>query len=213
MTRVTLIDYGIGNLLNVARAFEHVGATVEVVDSAPGIASAGHLVLPGVGAFADGMAELKARGMVEAIRQHAERGRPFLGICLGMQLMLDSSEEFGQHAGLGLVPGRVVAIPRVGANGQPHKIPHIGWNELVVASGHVGWQGTVLSGLRPGAAVYFVHSYMVVPDDPGQRLANCNYDGVAICATLSADNLHGCQFHPEKSGEAGLTVLRSFCGV
>lgn len=213
MTRVTLVDYGIGNLLNVARALEHVGATVEVVDSAQGIVGAGHLVLPGVGAFADGMAELKARGMVDALREHAERERPFLGICLGMQLMLDSSEEFGQHAGLGLIPGKVVAIPRVGTNGQPHKIPHIGWNELLVAPGHAGWQGTVLSGLTPGAAMYFVHSFMVVPEDPGWRLANCDYDGVDICATLSVDNLHGCQFHPEKSGEAGLTVLRAFCGT
>jgi glutamine amidotransferase len=213
MTRVTLIDYGIGNLLNVARALEHVGATVEVADNAPGIAGAGHLVLPGVGAFSGGMAELKARGMVDVIRQHAEKGRPFLGICLGMQLMLDSSEEFGQHAGLGLVPGKVVAIPRIGASGQPNKIPHIGWNELLVAPGHQEWQRSILSGLKPGAAMYFVHSFMVVPDDPGLRVANCNYDGVAICATLSAGNLHGCQFHPEKSGEAGLTVLRRFCGA
>ena len=126
---VTVIDYGVGNLLSVSRALEHCGAQVDLADNPAQIARAHRLVLPGVGAFKDGMDGLRERALVEPIRQYASGGRPLLGICLGMQLLLDVSEEFGAHEGLGLIPGRVAAIPATTADGVPHKIPHIGWNE------------------------------------------------------------------------------------
>lgn len=214
MSGVTIIDYGIGNLFNVVRAFEHCGAAVTVAESPSQVRAAERLVLPGVGAFADGMAELEAREMVEAIRDFAAEGQPFLGICLGMQLMFESSMEFGLHRGLGLVQGQVVAIPAVGDGGVFRKIPHIGWNSLLptIAGDEFGRPG-LLSRLSSGTATYFVHSFMAVPADPGHRLADCEYDGERICAAIRAGNIYGCQFHPEKSGEAGLDIIRAFIAL
>lgn len=210
MAKVTIIDYGIGNLLSVARAFEYCGAEVVVSDNAAQILQAEYLVLPGVGAFADGMGGLRQRRFVESILQYVQGGRPFLGICLGMQLMMESSEEFGVHSGLGIIPGTVKPIPSIDINGVPIKIPHIGWNELVYPQGVSSWEKTILSTVRPGDATYFVHSFACVPKDESTRLANCNYGGHLICAAIKRDNLYGCQFHPEKSGEIGLNVIRGF---
>lgn len=208
--KVTLVDYGVGNLLNVARALEHVGAQVDFADKGSAIATADRVVLPGVGAFPDGMRELNERGFAEQLRAFAGTGRPMMGICLGMQMLLDSSSEFGHTDGLGLIPGKVAAIPPVGVNGTKHKIPHTGWNSLVPATG-LEWQGEGLFGRLPvGTAMYFVHSFMAIPDEPGHRLANYDYDGLQVCAAVRLGNLYGCQFHPEKSGEYGLEVLRSF---
>jgi glutamine amidotransferase len=210
MPTVTIIDYGIGNLLSVTRAFGHCGADPILSGTTEGILAAERLVLPGVGAFADGMAGLRERGLVDAVRQYAASGRPFLGICLGMQLMLDRSDEFGSHEGLGLIPGRVTAIPPTAADGSPHKIPHIGWNFLELPSPSASWSGTVLEGIAPGAAAYFVHSFTAMPDDPAHRLADCRYNGRLIAAAIRSGNLYGCQFHPEKSGEVGLAIVRNF---
>src|SRR5208283_5616772 len=163
MPRVTVIDYGMGNLLSVSRAMEHCGAEVLTTCDPERVAQAERLILPGVGAFADGMAGLRERRLIEPIREFARAGRPFLGICLGMQMMLDSSEEFGNHEGLGLVPGRVAAIPSTGVDGRPHKIPHIGWNKLLMPTPETSWENTILAGLSPGSSGYFVHSYAAVP--------------------------------------------------
>lgn len=208
---VTVLNYGIGNLLNVLRALEHCGASLTVIEHARELtAPAGRLVLPGVGAFGDGMAELCARGFDDTVREHAAGGRPFLGICVGQQMMFDASEEMGEHAGLGLLPGRVRAVPAQGADGRPHRIPHIGWRPLQQAS---PWAGTVLADLQPADRVYFVHSFAAVPDRAGDRLADVDYDGVPICAAVHRDNLFGCQFHPERSGAPGLGVLRRFLAL
>ena len=209
MPAVTVIDYGIGNLLSVTRAIEHCGATVVLTDDARKIADADYLVLPGVGAFTDGMAGLTERGLVEPIKVFATKERPFMGICLGMQLMLDESEEFGAHEGLGLVPGKVVAIPPVGNDGLPHKIPHIGWNEIYVPEGII-WEGSILANTRESSSFYFVHSFTAKPALHEHRLADCYYDGQVIAAAIRKDNLYGCQFHPEKSGLAGLSILKTF---
>lgn len=209
MKKVTVIDYGIGNLLSVSRAFEYWGAEVILAGSPEAIARADRLVLPGVGAFADGMAGLKNRCLVDPMKEYASKGRPFLGICLGMQMMLDTSEEFGNHQGLGLISGKVAHIPHTGVNGQPHKIPHIGWNQLIPGSGK-GWPGTVLSDIKPGSSVYFVHSFTSVPSRDEHRLADCLYNGRVISAVIKKDLLYGCQFHPEKSGEVGLKILKNF---
>lgn len=209
MTQVTVVDYGVGNLLSVVRALEKVGATVAMAETAPAVRDAGLLVLPGVGAFAAGMAELNRRGLADALREHTRRERPLMGICLGMQMLLDESEEFGRCPGLGLIAGRVVPVPRLGAAGERLKIPHIGWAELEPADGAV-WRGTPLAGLKPGAAAYFVHSFMAAPADPAHLVAQCRYGGNAVAAVVGAGAVWGCQFHPEKSGPVGLDILRCF---
>lgn len=211
--KVTIIDYGVSNLLNVVRAFEHCGAEVSLAETPEQVKQAERLVLPGVGAFADGMAGLRERGLVEAVRDYARSERPFLGICLGMQMMFEGSEEFGANEGLGLVAGQVVAIPETGVDGTPHKIPHVGWSELQLPPGRTSYANSVLSHLSEETSVYFVHSFMAVPANPAHRLADYDYDGRSICAAVQAGNLFGCQFHPEKSGKSGLEIVRSFISL
>lgn len=206
---VTVIDYGVGNLLSVRRGFEHFGACVRLTADPSEIFAAPRVVLPGVGAFEDGMKGLKRLGLDEVIRELAQRGTPLLGICLGMQMLLDESEEFGVHQGLGLVPGRVVAVPHRGMDGASQKIPHIGWAALQPAGG-MDWQGTIMATVRAGESAYFVHSFMAAPTDSSHRIADCYYGGVPISATIRNGSVYGCQFHPEKSGAVGLRILRQF---
>lgn len=209
----TVVDYGVGNLLSVSRAIEHVGGTVELTDSAVVVDAAQRLILPGVGAFADGMKGLVERGVVDAIKRYGASGRPLLGICLGMQLLFEVSEEFGAHDGLGLIPGQVAAISAAGVDGKPHKIPHIGWNQLTMPDGRSSWEGTVLADVAPSQAVYFLHSYTGVPAQPADRLADTYYNGQLISAAVARHRIYGCQFHPEKSGDVGLNVLRAFLNL
>ena len=156
---IAVIDYGVGNLLSVRRGFEHCGATVSVTSDPDVLRAAPRVVLPGVGAFAKAMEELQKRDLVSVVSAVAASGRPLMGICLGMQMLFDASEEFGNTAGLGLIAGQVVPVPGVTVSGTPQKIPHIGWNALVLPEGHPDWSGTVLQDHRPGEAVYFVHSF------------------------------------------------------
>lgn len=207
---VAVIDYGMGNLLSVRRGLEHCGAVVNVTADPEAILAASRVVLPGVGAFADGMAELNRSGLDTVVREVAERGTPLLGICLGMQMLLDESQEFGVTKGLGLIPGEVVAIPSMGNDGRVQKIPHIGWNALVLPEGRDGWENSLLRDVKVGEAVYFVHSFMASPRNPSHRVADCLYGGVAVSAAIARNNVVGCQFHPEKSGEVGLKVLKTF---
>jgi len=209
MKKVTIVDYGIGNLLSVRRAFEYCGADVEMADSPTVIAKAERLVLPGVGAFTDGMKGLANNNLVDAIRDYSAKNSPFMGICLGMQMMLDSSEEFGFHKGLGLIPGSVVRIGDKSVDGVSHKIPHIGWNSLL--EGQAGaWRNTILHQTLPGESAYFVHSFTPVPCDEKHRLADCEYGGLILSAVIQSGYLYGCQFHPEKSGQVGLRIIESF---
>ena len=205
---VTVVDYGLGNLYSVERALQSTGAEVSLSSDPEEIARAPRLVLPGVGAFADGMRGLRERNLVEPLRRYASTGRPLLGICLGMQMLASVSEEFGEHEGLDLIPGRVRAISSSTVAGQPHKIPHIGWNALQPASSP--WAGSMLEDTSPGTAVYLVHSFHVQPSDPRHLLATCEYGGHAITAAIRSGGIFGCQFHPEKSGPAGLQMLRAF---
>lgn len=205
---VTVVDYGSGNVLSVSRALEKAGGRVELTGDAARIASAERLFLPGVGAYAAARQLLEEHGLIEPILRFAESGRPFLGICVGMQLMMDESEEFGRHPGFGLIAGRVAAIPATGADGRPHPVPHIGWSPL--RQGERGWQGGLLDGLEADDAVYFVHSFAVQPARPSDLLAICDYDGRQITAAVARDNLVGFQFHPEKSGAVGLRILERF---
>lgn len=208
---VTVIDYGVGNLFSVQRGLEHCGATVTVTSDPAMILSAPRVILPGVGAFGNAMHELHKLGLVEVIRQLAHDKTPLLGICLGMQLLLDESEEFGLTKGLGLIPGRVIPVPARTVSGEPQKIPHIGWNVLCPSNISQDWCATLLKNNAPGEAVYFVHSFMAMPADPAHRIADCIYGNHKIAAVINNGNITGCQFHPEKSGETGLKILRCFC--
>ena len=207
--RVVVADYGIGNLLSVQRALEHCGADVERTDCPERLANADRLVVPGVGAFGNCIGELRRRNLVEAISSFARTGRPYLGICVGMQMMLESSEEFGRHEGLGLIAGRVVAIPPRAGDGQPHKIPFIGWAPLRRPE-NADWSNTILATVKPGEATYFVHSFAAVPAVEGTELAYYEYDSHRITAAIRSGSLFGCQFHPEKSGPVGLRILTQF---
>lgn len=207
---VAVIDYGLGNLLSVRRGLEHCGAIVAVTSDAAAILAAPRVVLPGVGAFAHGMAELRRQGLVDVVREVAARGTPLLGICLGMQMLLDESEEFGRTDGLGLIPGTVVPVSATNADGGPQKIPHIGWSALMSPVAGRGWSGTILRDVKAGDSFYFVHSFTASPASPDDRLADCTYGGVPVSAAIGRGPVSGCQFHPEKSGEAGLGVLRAF---
>ncbi|UCV06678.1 imidazole glycerol phosphate synthase subunit HisH [Dechloromonas denitrificans] len=207
---ITVIDYGVGNLLSVQRGFEHCGAEVVLTSDPEVVVAARRVVLPGVGAFANAMQALQERDLVPAIQELAKRRTPLLGICLGMQLLLEESEEFGLTPGLGLIPGRVVPIPTPTVSGKVQKIPHIGWNSLVSAEGRADWRETVLEDNASGEATYFVHSFMSVPTNPSHRVADCLYGGHRIAAMIAMGQITGCQFHPEKSGEVGLKILRRF---
>lgn len=210
-TSVTVIDYGIGNLLNTVRALEHCGAVVKVIQKADaGGGNADRLILPGVGAFGDGMRELRDRGFDDLIRRFAATGRPFLGICVGMQVMFDASEEMGEHTGLGLLAGRVLAVSPTGVDGKPHRVPHIGWRQLLPTR---DWRSSLLAGVGPGERTYFIHSFSVHPTNEAVRLADVDYDGYRICAAVSEGNLHGCQFHPERSADVGLRILSRFISL
>ncbi len=206
-----VVDYGVGNLLSVTRGFEHCGTSVIVSDAPDVILSARRVVVPGVGAFANAMEALEARKLIPVVHEVVKRGIPLLGICLGMQLLFDESEEFGLTKGLGIIPGRVVPIPNHAQDGSPLKIPHIGWNTLHLPHDTTIWDNTCLANTQPGSSFYFVHSFMAMPNDPAHRLADCHYGGHPISAVVRKGQVTGCQFHPEKSGEAGLEIIRKFC--
>lgn len=197
---LAIINYEMGNLRSVQKALEKVGHDAVVTDDPAQIAAADKLVLPGVGAFADAIAALREKRLVEPIQQAIADGRPFLGVCLGMQLLFDVSHEDGEHQGLGVVPGRVVKfdVPR------ELKVPHMGWNQAAFAK-----PTRLFSGVQDNAYFYFVHSYYVVPEDEGVVAARCDY-GSPFCAAIERDNLFATQFHPEKSQADGLRVLKNF---
>lgn len=214
--KVTVIDYGLSNLLSVTHAFEHFGAEVEVTGDPAAVLKADALVLPGVGAFRDGMQGLEKLDLVGPLREKAAQGTPILGICLGMQMLFDESEEFGVHKGLGLIPGRVVRIPDTDADGHPQRVPHISWQGLIPAEHldpETGFAGTALAGVHPGQECYFIHSYEAKPAAQEYRLADTVYGGRRICAAAACGSVLGVQFHPEKSGPVGLEILRAFANL
>jgi glutamine amidotransferase len=202
--KITVVDYGLGNVHSVMKAVRSVGGDVVLASRPDEVRTAERLVLPGVGAFADGVKGLTQRNLWDPLLAYLEGGRPFLGICLGMQLLLDESEEFGRHRGLAVIPGTVSAI--LPANGL--KVPHVGWNRIFPVGS--GWEGSVLAPLESGTMMYFVHSFTAIPRHEQHRLADADYGGRRISAAVHKENVWGCQFHPEKSGEAGLEVLRQF---
>lgn len=206
---VTLVDYGIGNIYSVCRAFEKSGAEILVTSDHDKIAGASHLVLPGVGAFGSGMAGLQERNLIEPICAHAAAGKPLMGICLGMQMLATVSEEFGEHRGLNIIPGRVRRLPITTISGEAQKIPHIGWTQLY-KSETAEWQTTALAGIQDGDSVYLVHSYAMQPDNANNQIGFSLFGGHRICTVVRQGLVIGCQFHPEKSGPVGLNIISSF---
>lgn len=197
---VTVIDYGVGNLRSVTKALEFLGCQVILTSNPNEVARAEKLVLPGVGAFGAGMENLKRLGLVEAIYDAVKKGTPLLGICLGLQLLFDESEEMGRHEGLKLVRGKVVRFPEQ----DGIRIPHMGWNALNIRK-----REPLFASVPDGAMVYFVHSYFPVPDDPSVIAATTEH-GVEFVSAIAIDNIFGTQFHPEKSSKVGLQILRNF---
>jgi imidazole glycerol-phosphate synthase subunit HisH len=204
---VSVVDYGMGNLFSVVQAFSAVGQSAEITSSPAALTAADAIVIPGVGAFGRAMEVLERTGMADAIREKASRGTPVVGICLGMQLMMSSSTEFGAHQGLGLVKGDTVALKESPAIDSSARIPHVGWTAVEPAYAS-GWAATPLAALGAGHHMYFVHSFYVRPADPSMALSFSSYRGVTFCSSLAKGNLFGCQFHPERSGPEGLEVYR-----
>jgi glutamine amidotransferase len=202
--KVAVVDYGLGNLHSVKKALAHLGADVFLAENGSQLAGVDKIVLPGVGAFSDGMAGLRKAGHIEAIKAAVAAGTPFLGICLGAQLMLDQSEEFGTTEGLGLIPGKVVKIPSVGI-----KVPHVGWARLEKKQEYC-WTIGPLRATAPQTWTYFVHSYHMVPDDAADIASTAHSGPHQITAAVSRGNITGFQFHPEKSGQKGLDMLKAF---
>ena len=199
---IAVIDYGVGNLFSLCSSLEKIGAQAVVTSDPEVISKAGKLILPGVGAFADAAQKLRESGMDALIREQVSKGKEIMGICLGMQLLFEKSYEFGEHQGLGLLNGSVV--PMEGTIPAELKIPHIGWNAL-----HFTKESKLLRYIKQNDCVYFVHSFYAT-DCADSVVATAEY-GKELTAAVQQGNVMGCQFHPEKSGEVGLKILRAFC--
>ncbi len=210
--KLVIIDYGLCNLLSVYNALKHLGIQAVVTSDPSELKNADRVILPGVGAFADGMNGLRAKGLVEPIQDFIRRDRPFLGICLGMQFLMSKSYEFGAHDGLGVIPGEVVCFKSAHTQlTDGVKIPHIQWNQL--QSTGRSWDKTILDGIAQGSEMYFVHSFYVVPTDPKFMLSVTEYGGHSFCSVIAKHNVYGCQFHPEKSANLGLKILDNFVNL
>ena len=201
---IAVIDYGVGNLFSLCRSLEAIGQEAVVSGDPAVLHQADRLILPGVGAFADAAEKLRQTGLDAVLQAEAARGKPLLGICLGMQLLFEESYEFGRCAGLGLIPGKVV--PMEGVIPADYKIPHIGWNALHFPK---GTRHPLLQRVQEGACVYFVHSFWA--DQCGDACIATTEYGAKLTAAVARGKVMGCQFHPEKSGEIGLSILKTFC--
>ena len=203
---VAIVDYGVGNLFSVKHACEYVGMRARITASGEELLEASAVILPGVGAFGDAMAMLGRLDLVSVLREIAGSGKPLIGICLGMQLLMTESHEFGRHQGLGIIRGEVVMFERSVV--KDLRVPHVGWNSIHPdAAG--GWTGSLLEGLGDGEFMYFVHSLYVSPDDSSVALSTTRYGGIEFCSSLKTGNVSAFQFHPERSGPCGLAVYRN----
>jgi glutamine amidotransferase len=200
---ILIVDYGVANLRSVQKAFEKVGFAAEITGDPSRVGEADKLVLPGVGAFRDGIARLRESGLAEPILDHARSGRPFLGICLGLELLFTKGYEDGEHAGLDLFPGEVVRFPDV----EGLKVPHMGWNQLRIRR-----PAPLFKDVPEGSSVYFVHSYYAAPKNPGLVVTETDYP-TPFASAIWHENVFATQFHPEKSQRVGLTMLRNFAGL
>lgn len=204
---IAIIDYGVGNLFSLQSSLKYLGEEAEATSDIETIRKADRLILPGVGAYEDTAAKLRASGMAGILMEQAGAGKPLLGICLGMQLLLEKSFEYGEHEGLGLIAGNVVPI--AGAAPAGYKIPHIGWNLLKLRKNAAGKTDKLFKYIEEGEYVYFVHSFYAT--DCGEATIATTEYGAELTAAVAAGNVYGCQFHPEKSGDVGMKILKAFC--
>ena len=211
MKKITIIDYGCGNILNLIRAIEFLGYEAETTRDKEKIIDSSYVILPGVGAFGTAAKQLEKYNLYNPILEYAKLNKPLLGICLGMQLLFTVSYEFGIHNGLGLIEGEVTKISN--KKNKEIKIPHIGWNELYPNNDKKEWKNKILKNSLIGKSFYFVHSFVCLTKSLDSTIAVCNYLGISIPAVVSVDNIFGCQFHPEKSADNGLTILKNFCEI
>jgi glutamine amidotransferase len=203
---ITIIDYEMGNLRSVEKAFEKLGFDARVSNNPDDLLTTDKVVLPGVGAFKDCITNLRDGGFVEPLLQHVEAGKPLLGICVGMQMLFDESEEFGRHKGLGLIPGKVTRFPAgMEERGERLKVPHMGWNTIQIQRPAPFFKDTA-----EGSYFYFVHSYYCAADNPDDVAASCRYGDIVFTAAIWRDNLMATQFHPEKSQDVGLKIFENF---
>ncbi|MFA6106337.1 MAG: imidazole glycerol phosphate synthase subunit HisH [Patescibacteria group bacterium] len=207
--KIAIVDYGVGNLYSLLRAFKFFGAETAVIEEADALDGCSGVVLPGVGSFPAGMRGLESRGLEKKIKEIAAADKPLLGICLGAQLMLSEGREFGVHKGLDIIKGRVARFPDLEGN---EKVPQIGWNTIhCQAPGD--WSKTILDSFNEKDQVYFVHSYILEPESKKNVLALSDYGGYTFCSAIRDGNIFGCQFHPEKSGRAGLKIIENFINL
>lgn len=214
MPKVIILDYGLGNLFSVQRALEYIGVKPIITDDKKEIKRAEKIIIPGVGAFKEGMVQLERRGLISLIKEAADSGKSILGICLGMQLLMSKSEEHGEQEGLNLIGGRVSQLFS-GKDDDKVKVPHIGWNCLIpsqcqLARNRDCWKGTILEGVEKESFMYFVHSFGVYTDKPEYTIAETHYGENRFCSVVQKDNIMGCQFHPERSGNKGIEILKKF---
>jgi glutamine amidotransferase len=213
MQSVVVVDTGIVNLKSVIRALAFVGASIHSTSDYKRVLAADRVILPGVGAFPSGMSELTASGLDDTLKEVALMGKPILGICLGMQMLLEFSEEHSRHAGLGLVEGSVVEIPSETGEINKRKIPHVGWSALSGSRKPPQWKNSCLENLAEGTFCYFSHSFMALPANADDVIATINYEDICIVSALQHENVMGIQFHPELSGPAGLRILETFLAM
>jgi glutamine amidotransferase len=212
--KVAIVDYGMGNLFSVKHACEHVGLHASITTSRQQVLDADAVILPGVGAFGDAMDTLQQLDLVTALQQVAASSKPLVGICLGMQLLMTESFEFGRHAGLGIIPGRVVRFDNpIGPHGTL-KVPQFGWNQMYrTESANDPWAGSLLDGLPNGVFIYFVHSFYVQLEVQKMEIATTHYGNIEFCSALGYRNIFACQGHPERSGPYGLKVYRNLASL
>lgn len=213
MNKVVIIDYGIGNIFSVDQAFKKIGVETAVTSNTQIIEEAKYLVLPGVGAFHKAMQALQELELHKTIIQTANKGVPLIGICLGMQMLLDESNEIEVTKGLGLISGRVEKFPEVKEKNSYLKVPQVNWHEIEPSISSKNCKNSLLEEHRSKDSLYFIHSFVARPSNPDHILANYNCYGIQIPALIVKDNVIGCQFHPEKSGEAGLKILKNFMSM
>ena len=209
--KITIIDYGCGNILNLARAIKFIGYEVDITHDKNKIINSSYVILPGVGAFGNAMKQIEKYNLHNTILEYAKSNKPLLGICLGMQILLTVSYEFGVHKGLGLIEGKVIKISN--EKNKEIKIPHMGWNEIYPNNNKKEWKNKILKNSSIGKSFYFVHSFVCITKNYDSTIAVCNYSDISIPAVVATGNVFGCQFHPEKSADNGLAVLKNFCEI
>jgi len=207
--KIVVIDYDIGNVRSILNALKKVGINAILSRSREDIMNANGVILPGVGAFSHGMKNLHKYLLVDILKDYAATNKPLLGICLGMQMLLEESEEFGLTKGIGLIPGRVIKLPT--QDKENEKLPHVSWNEIKPKN--IKWDNTILDNIEAGSDMYFVHSYITIPDEENNILSITEYSKYDFCSSIKKDNIYGCQFHPEKSAFLGLRIINNFINI